>query len=238
MTMAPERPLGPDLFRVHPVGARWLVRGLYVIADGAYLDEPRLVPAVEQALQGGARLVQYRDKNANAATCYRRAASLVRVCKRYAVPLIVNDDPVLALDARAQGVHLGRDDGDVADARSVLGAESIIGVSCYNEFERAVRAADAGADYVAFGSVYPSRTKPLAVGAGHELLGRARAELDLAVVAIGGIRPENGAVLIKAGADALAVIAGVFGEADVCAAAGAYARLFPIAHHEPDCEPT
>ncbi|MHB8345678.1 MAG: thiamine phosphate synthase [Acidiferrobacterales bacterium] len=236
--MAPEQPLVPNSRRVRPAGTRWRIRGLYVIADGVYLDDSRLVPAVEQALQGGARLVQYRDKSVDAGTRHRRATGLARVCERYAVPLIVNDDPGLALDAGAQGVHLGRDDGDVADARAMLGADAIIGVSCYNEFDRAVRAADAGADYVAFGSVYPSRTKPQAVAAGHGLLSRARAELGLAVVAIGGIRPENSAALIKAGADALAVIAGVFGEADVCAAASAYAQLFPIAHHESDCEPS
>ena len=227
MTMAPELPPNPDPRSVHPPCGQWRVRGLYAIADGAYLSAMRLVPAVERALQGGARIIQYRDKNADAGTRCRRAVALARLCERYAVPLIVNDDPLLVLDAGAQGVHLGRDDGDAADARTVLGADAIIGVSCYNEFKRAVRAADAGADYVAFGSVYPSRTKPQAVHAGHELLRRAKAELDLAVVAIGGIKPENSAALIEAGADALAVIAGVFGEADVCAAASAYAQLFP-----------
>ena len=227
MTMVPEMPPNSDPRPMHPPCGQWRVSGLYAIADGAYLSATRLVPAVEQALQGGARVIQYRDKDADAGTRCRRAAALARLCERYAVPLIVNDDPLLALDAGAQGAHLGRDDGDVEDARTVLGADAIIGVSCYNEFKRAVHAAGAGADYVAFGSVYPSRTKPQAVHAGHELLRRARAELDLAVVAIGGIKPENSAALIEAGADALAVIAGVFGEADICAAASAYAQLFP-----------
>ncbi len=225
--MAIELPPIPDPLSAPPVRSRPRVRGLYAIADGAYLSAQRLAPAVELALQGGASVVQYRDKDADCGVRYRHATGLARLCERYAVPFIVNDDPRLALDAGAHGVHLGRDDGDAADARAVLGADAIIGVSCYNEFERAVRAADAGADYVAFGSVYASWTKPQAVHASHELLRRAKAELDLAVVAIGGIKPENGAALIEAGADALAVIAGVFGEADIRAAANAYARLFP-----------
>ncbi len=209
------------------------VRGLYVIADGALLGARHLASAVGQALEGGARIVQYRDKQTDADERYRRAAELARLCERHAVPLIVNDHPRLALDVGAQGVHLGRDDGDPEDARAVLGAEAIIGVSCYNEFDLAVRAAGAGATYIAFGSFYPSCTKPQAVHAGRELLRRAQRELDVAVVAIGGIKPDNGAPLIESGADALAVITGVFAEADVRTAARAYARLFSGRRPEP-----
>ncbi|MDA8363085.1 MAG: thiamine phosphate synthase [Gammaproteobacteria bacterium] len=233
MTIAPGPSRGLDPGGAQPGCVRQRVHGLYVIADPACLGARPLGTAVEQALRGGARIVQYRDKDADARERYRRAAELARLCNRHAVPFIVNDDPRLASDVGAQGVHLGRDDGEAAYARAILGPDAIIGISCYNEFERAMRAVDAGADYVAFGSVFPSRTKPRAVRASHDLLRRARSELGVAVVAIGGIKPENGATLIEAGADALAVIAGVFGEADVCAAASAYARLFPGWRREP-----
>ncbi len=209
------------------------ITGLYAIADGGCVPAMQLDTAVRQALEGGARAIQYRDKHADTAVRCARAASLARLCRRYDVPFIVNDDPVLALEAGAQGVHIGRDDGSVAAARAVLGAGAIIGVSCYNELARALQAADAGADYVAFGSVYPSQTKPDAVPAGHDLLRRAKDETGLAVVAIGGIKPDNGALLIEAGADALAVISGVFGENDVLAAARAYAQLFSGRQHGP-----
>ncbi len=217
MTVAPDSVPGVDHRRV---------QGLYAIADGGCLGTRDFARSVEQALRGGAGLIQYRDKHAAHDERQRRALALVQLCDRYAVPLIVNDDPALALRVGAAGVHLGKEDGDVLDARALLGWNAIIGVSCYNEFERAERAAAAGADYVAFGRVYASRTKPAAVHAGLNLLCRARAELAVSVVAIGGITPDNGAAVITAGADAIAVIEGVFGQPDIYAAAGAYARLF------------
>lgn len=122
-------------------------------------------------------------------------------------------------------MHLGRDDGDIAAARACLGPQAIVGVSCYNEFPRAAAAVGAGADYVAFGRFFPSRTKPAAVAADIELLRRARA-LPVPVAAIGGIDADNGATLVAAGADLLAVIAGVFGQPDPRAAAAAIARLY------------
>lgn len=203
------------------------LHGLYAIADTHYLDAARLAPAVEAAIAGGARVVQYRDKRHDAASRVRQARDLAAICRRHGVLFLVNDDVVLAEAAGADGVHLGHGDMPLAAARRLLGPGKIIGVSCYNELERALAAERAGADYVAFGSFFPSRTKPQAVRATPDLLRAAKQRLPIPVVAIGGITPENGAALIEAGADMLAVIEGVFAQPDVRAAAGRYARLFP-----------
>ena len=202
------------------------IAGLYAIADTQYLDDAQLPPAVSEAIAGGAHIIQYRDKKHAAADRARQAAELALLCRRLGVLFIINDDVTLTTEVRADGVHLGREDISLAQARELLGSQVIIGVSCYNELARAEAAQAEGADYVAFGSFFPSRTKPQAVRAGLELLCEAKQRLRIPVVAIGGITPENGAHLIAAGADALAVIEGVFGQADVRAAAERYARLF------------
>ena len=200
--------------------------GLYAIADTRYLDDARIAIAVADAIEGGARIIQYRDKTHNATERARQAAELASLCRHRDVPLIVNDDITLANQAGADGVHLGREDAPLAQARAQLGSRAIIGVSCYNELERALKAQAGGADYVAFGRFFSSRTKPQAVQADLALLREARKKLRVPIVAIGGITPDNGASLIAAGADALAVIEGVFGQADVRAAAEHYAQLF------------
>lgn len=206
-------------------------RGLYAIAD-AVCDER----AVSEAIAGGAVVVQYRAKSKPSDERRRQQALVLRrVCHRHAVPFIVNDDPELARTVGADGVHLGRSDAPYAVAREVLGPTAIIGVSCYDDLDRAREAATAGADYVAFGSFYPSASKPDAVRAEPALLGRARRRLSIPLVAIGGITPDNGGRLIGAGADLLAVISGVFGscdrrEADPRAAARRYAGLFEANH--------
>jgi thiamine-phosphate pyrophosphorylase len=202
------------------------IGGLYAIADTRYLDDARIEAAVAEAIAGGARIIQYRDKTDNALERTRQASELAALCRQHDVIFIVNDDVALAKQAGADGVHLGREDTSLAQARAQLGPRAIIGVSCYNELERALRAQADGADYVAFGRFFPSRTKPRAVPADVALLRAARQKLRVPIVAIGGITPENGAALIAAGADALAVIEGVFGQADVRAAAQRYARLF------------
>jgi len=204
------------------------IAGLYAIADSTYLAADQFVPAVRAALDGGARIIQYRDKQATAAQREAIAHALNDLCRGHGVPLLINDDVALAAVVGASGVHLGRDDPDIAAARAVLGDAALIGVSCYNELARAQAAQDAGADYIAFGRFFPSRTKPRAVPATPELLRTARAALRIPIVAIGGITPENGASLIAAGADALAVIEGVFNQPDTRAAAERYARLFAV----------
>lgn len=202
------------------------VAGLYAIADTQYLDDARLQAAVTEAIAGGARIIQYRDKKHGAADRARQASELASLCRKHGALFIINDDVELAKQVQAVGVHLGREDVSLAQARARLGPQAIIGVSCYNELARALKAQADGADYIAFGSFFPSRTKPQAVRAGLELLCEAKQKLRVPVVAIGGITPENGAHLLAAGADALAVIEGVFGQADVRAAAERYAKLF------------
>jgi thiamine-phosphate pyrophosphorylase len=202
------------------------VAGLYAIADTQYLDDTRLIEAVAQAIAGGGRVIQYRDKKHSAAERTRHAVELAALCRQLGALFIINDDVALAKQVQADGVHLGREDVPLVEARKLLGTQAIIGVSCYNELARAEAAEKQGADYIAFGRFFSSRTKPQAVPAGLDLLREAKRKLHIPVVAIGGITPENGASLIAAGADALAVIEGVFGQADVRAAAERYARLF------------
>jgi thiamine-phosphate pyrophosphorylase len=201
--------------------------GLYAITDGTLTPGERLPAAVEAAIRGGVRLVQYRDKSRDTARRGREARTLAALCRDHGVRFIVNDDVELASESGADGVHLGREDAALAAVRVRLGPRALIGVSCYNSLENAVRAAHEGADYVAFGSFYASDSKPGAVRAPLELLGQARRALSIPVCAIGGITPENGAELVAAGADMLAVIRGLFAASDVTTAARAYAALFP-----------
>lgn len=201
-------------------------RGLYAITDAGLQSPDALGERVAQAIEGGAVLIQYRDKSADHALRRRQAGELTALCAARGVALLINDDVALAADVGAGGVHLGRNDADPAEARRVLGDTALIGVSCYNAWRRAQAAADAGADYVAFGRFFPSHTKPQAAQAELDLLRRAKQQLRLSVAAIGGITPDNGASLIEAGADLLAVVHGVFGQADVAAAARRYAGLF------------
>lgn len=200
--------------------------GLYLIADTGWLEAGRLVAAVAAALDGGGALVQYRNKAPLTPARREELARLAALCRARRVPLIVNDDVALAREIGAAGVHLGRDDATVAMAKGALGPRMIVGASCYNRLDLAHAAARAGADYVAFGSFFPSPTKPDAVRADLDLLRRARAELDIPLAAIGGITADNGKSLVAAGADLLAVASGVFAAADPAAAARPYARLF------------
>ncbi len=200
--------------------------GLYAITDSKLTPGDALLPAVAAALRGGARIIQYRDKGQDSARRHTEAAALNTLCQAHDALLIVNDDAQLAAAIGAAGVHLGRDDTALSDARRLLGPEAIIGVSCYNQLARAQSAAALGADYVAFGRFFPSLTKPDAQAATPELLQAARRTLKLPLVAIGGITPDNGRLLLAAGADMLAVIHGVFGQADIEAAAHRFAELF------------
>lgn len=201
------------------------VRGLYVIADTEIIEKD-LVLTVAEAIEGGARIVQYRDKSDNAAKRSSDGIALRDLCRQHGVAFIINDDIELARQVNADGVHLGKEDAELTSAHEQLGANFIIGVSCYNELERGRSAIAAGASYIAFGSFYPSTVKPDAVRASETLLTQAKQEFTVPVVAIGGITPENGARLVAAGADALAVITGVFKSDDICAAARQYATLF------------
>jgi len=201
--------------------------GLYAITPDPTDAAPPLTERVEQAIAGGARLIQYRDKGMDHRQRRDQAAALLAVCRAAGVPLIVNDDLELAREVGADGVHLGRDDDDPRTARQRFGDGAIIGVSCYDDLSLSVAAEAAGADYVAFGSFFPSPTKPHAVRPDPTILTQARLSLRIPLVAIGGITPQNGSLLIAAGAQMLAVITGVFAQPDIAAAARAYTNLFP-----------
>ncbi|MCW8827713.1 MAG: thiamine phosphate synthase [Gammaproteobacteria bacterium] len=200
--------------------------GLYAITDSKLLSPEQMVEAVALAIQGGAVMIQYRDKGDDVMRRQWEASDLNNMCRPLGVPLIINDDVELAVQVMAKGVHLGKDDHDIAAARARLGDNAIIGVSCYNDLQRAIEAEQAGADYVAFGSFHPSPTKPDALKAEVELLRQAKQQLAIPVVAIGGITADNGAPLVEAGADLLAVINGIFGQADIRGAAESISKLF------------
>ena len=198
------------------------LRGLYAVTRPG----PDLVADVAAALRGGARIVQYRDKTDDAERKLDEARQLKALCAAGGALFIVNDDPQLARAAHADGVHLGRGDRAIAEARAMLGERALIGVSCYDSLARARTAAAAGADYLAFGSFFASPTKPDAPRATLGMLGEARVEFDLPLCAIGGLTPANAAPVIAAGADLVAAISGVFDADDVAAAAAAYTQLF------------
>lgn len=201
------------------------LRGLYAITPERLPLETLLV-RVEEALRGGTAIVQYRDKGDGAARRAATARALHALCRRHGALFIVNDDLALALAVGADGVHLGADDGDLAEARRALAPGALLGASCYADFAQARRAVAAGADYVAFGAVFPSPTKPLAPLAPPELFARCRAELDVPACAIGGITAENAPALLAAGADLLAVITDLFAAPDIARRAATYQRLF------------
>lgn len=199
----------------------FLTPGLYAITP-ANLPAAQLLPAVKAALAGGVRLVQYRAKPGPDPDVARE---LVKLCEKAGAALIINDDTELATIVNAHGVHLGRDDGDPRKARELLGEAAIIGVSCYNELDRARKLAAAEPDYLAFGSLFSSPTKPNAVNCPPDVLTTAR-KLGLPVTAIGGITLDNARVAIEAGADLLAVVSDLFEADDIEQRARQYQELF------------
>ena len=200
--------------------------GLYAITPDRSMAPSQLLDAVEEALRGGARLLQYRRKGVSRAQAKPEIEALVASCERYDALLFVNDDVELARSAGAHGVHLGRDDGDYTALARDSGRRLLLGVSCYDSLTLARSAADAGVDYIAFGSLYPTSTKPEATHCPHAVLAQARAELRLPIVAIGGITPDNAASVLAAGADFVAAIGGVFDQPSIFESAARYARLF------------
>nr|WP_221229610.1 thiamine phosphate synthase [Niveibacterium umoris] len=199
-------------------------RGLYAITPD-WADTARLIAVTREVLLGGAVLLQYRNKSADAALAHQQATQLCALCRELDVPLLINDDVALASAIGADGAHIGRDDGELAAARAQLGAKAIIGVSCYADLDRARDAAEGGADYVAFGAMFASPTKPHAPPAPMSLLGAARA-FGKPVACIGGITAENAGALVAAGADLLAVISDLYESAAPRERAAAYTALF------------
>lgn len=185
------------------------IYGLYAITPDE-ADTDLLVAKVEAALQGGISLLQYRNKQANHKLQTQQASAILPLCRQYQVPLIVNDSVKLCLTLDADGVHLGTDDGNIAEVRARMGADKMLGASCYNRFDLALSAQQAGATYVAFGACFASSTKPHAPVASLDLFKQAKAQLRIPAVAIGGITLTNASSLIQAGADSIAVINAIF----------------------------
>lgn len=190
--------------------------GLYAITDTELQpDSRRLLAQVKAALLGGVRVVQYRDKKLSFARQVGQAAALKDLCHEHQALFVVNNHLPLAQAVQADGLHIGQNDSDLLTARATLGPNCRIGVSCYNELTRAQTLRTQGADYVAFGRFFPSKTKPHATPADPAILTRAQAQLDCPIVAIGGIRLDNAAALIEAGADSLAVIHALWTAPDI-----------------------
>ena len=200
--------------------------GLYAITPDS-TDTPDLLVKVEAALSGGTRLLQYRNKSASAALRLTQGRALLALCWEYQVPLIINDHLELALALDAQGLHVGSEDGSASEARKRLGPDKILGVSCYGNIETALGAVAAGATYVAFGGFFPSKVKPGAARTPVVLLREAKRELEVPVVAIGGITLDNAPTLLAAGADSVAVISALFEAPDIRGTARRFSKLFP-----------
>ena len=205
------------------------IKGLYAITDPQLIGGERLLPACEQALSGGARILQYRDKNAPRDELIKNGRALKSLCEQYDALLLINDDPILAGDIGADGVHIGQTDGGIANARKHLGDRAIIGVTCHSDVQLAQHAINHGADYVAFGRFFASHTKPHAPAADIKVLSEPLFHNNrlVAKVAIGGVTPDNAPQLVRAGASALAVIHALFASDDIEATARRFARLFP-----------
>ncbi|HUX29359.1 MAG TPA: thiamine phosphate synthase [Thiobacillus sp.] len=199
--------------------------GVYAITPET-ADTEFLLTQVEAALAGGVAAVQYRDKSGDVARRHEQASELVILCRQFGVPLIVNDDLRLADLCDADGIHLGRDDASLREARIILGKNKLIGASCYQSLELASAAQAAGADYVAFGSFFASPTKPGAGRAGLDLLREAAPRIHVPLVAIGGITLGNAPQLLDAGADSLAVLSALFDTPDIRTTARALNHLF------------
>jgi len=200
--------------------------GLYAITDENLIAQNLFKQSIEQALEGGVRLIQYRDKSDDTVKRQQQAKQLKDLCQRYNALCIINDDIDLCLSVAADGVHLGKDDGDIAQARKRLGDNAIIGASCYGQLSLAKQAESEGADYVAFGAIFPSSTKPLAKTAGLGILQQAQSQIKVPICAIGGIDTTNAKQTVEFGADMLAVISSLFAQKDICGTAKQLSQHF------------
>ena len=189
-------------------------------------DTDLLLQKIEAALQGGINMLQYRNKTASHKLQTQQVRAILPLCRQYNVPLIINDSVKLCLTLDADGVHLGAYDGNLAEVRSRIGKDKILGASCYNRFDLALSAQQAGASYVAFGACFASLTKPNVPVASLDLFTLAKAELKIPTVAIGGITLQNASQVIAAGASAIAVINALFSANDVKLATQQFSHLF------------
>jgi len=202
-----------------------MIKGLYAITPDETNTE-LLLTKVSSALQGGVSVLQYRNKSADQALQTQQARAILPLCRQYGVPLIINDSVELCLTLDADGVHIGADDGNLAEIRSKIGKGKLLGASCYNRLDLALAAAKAGVDYVAFGACFASSTKPNAPVADLNLFELAKAQLSIPAVAIGGINLANAGQAIAAGASSVAVIHAIFNADDVKLSAQKFTQLF------------
>lgn len=201
------------------------MRGLYLVTPD-WDDTDRLLAATGSALEGGAALVQYRHKTASDPLRAEQAGALLALCRRHGRPLVINDHLDLCLCLDADGVHVGGLDASVAQVRTALGPDRIVGASCYGQFALAEAAQAAGASYVAFGGFYPSRVKVYEVSTSPDIVARAKAALRVPVVVIGGMTVENARPLVERGADMVAAISSVYRAEEPATAAREFAALF------------
>ncbi|WP_415899985.1 thiamine phosphate synthase [Neptuniibacter sp. QD48_11] len=203
------------------------LKGLYGITDSDLMpDTETMLRKVEQSIQGGTKIIQYRDKSSDLRKRVEQASALNLICKKNKIPLIINDDAGLAAGIGAAGVHLGQSDGAIEEAREMLGEDAIIGVTCHDSLELALKAQQAGASYLAFGAFFPSKTKPNAKPAPLSLVKDVKDKVNLPIVAIGGISVDNADQIVTAGADMVAVIHALYANKKVTAAAKQFHQLF------------
>lgn len=202
------------------------VQGLYAITDQHMIAAKKFTSRIRQVLEGGASVIQYRDKSQHHQLRLEQAESLVTLCKEFGALSIINDDIELAKAVQADGVHIGSEDDDVSYARAQLGENKIIGVSCYANLDLAKKVVSSSADYVAFGSIFASSTKQQAAIAGLDILQLAKQELSVPIVAIGGIKLDNLDSVLATGVDSVAIISGVFANDNVTTSAQQFTNAF------------
>ena len=203
----------------------FIIKGLYAITPDM-ADLNTLIHKTQLVIEGGAFMVQYRSKILDRAVKIQQCAAILRLCREYGVPCIVNDDVEMCRILEADGVHLGENDDNIAEVRRILGEDAIIGSSCYDQLDRAKQAQKEGATYVAFGAVFPTPTKPNAPRATLELLREAKHEIHIPIVALGGITVTNAHDVIEAGVDAIAVITSLFEAKTIKETAETFLKMF------------
>ncbi len=203
----------------------FIIKGLYVITPDM-TDLNTLIHKTKLAIEGGAFMVQYRSKMQDRVVKMQQCAAILRLCREYDVPCIINDDVEMCHILEADGVHLGVNDDNIAEVRRILGEDAIIGSSCYDQLERAKQAQKEGASYVAFGAMFPTPTKPHAPRASFELLSEAKREIHIPIVAIGGITVNNAHDVIETGIDAIAVITSLYEAKSIKETAETFLKMF------------
>ena len=205
----------------------YILKGLYVITDQKLIPRDRFMDTVEKAIRGGAKIIQLREKDTPEEEIIRLGKELLKITRRYGIPLIINDSPKLAMEIGADGVHLGKDDTEISEARKILGGEAIIGVSCYGDIERGLQAEKEGADYLAFGTPFFTPTKPDRKTTPFEILKEAKRRIKtIPIFAIGGITKGNAKSVLETGVDGIAVITAVFSSPNPEEAARSLAEFF------------